>query len=168
MLFRSSFLFLYHDDLDLGWRAAQLGIKSYYDPLATIYHAESYSLKWSSKKFFWLERNRRYCLLTHYSQRTFYKLLPAILVVEFLILVFFLIEGNIGIKISGYKDIIINRKQIHKKYIELESEKIVSDLEIVRKFSNEIEIPFEMSGPLSAKGFNIILKLLSKISRLLL
>ena len=26
------FLFLYHDDLDLGWRAAQIGINSYYVP----------------------------------------------------------------------------------------------------------------------------------------
>ena len=26
------FIFLYHDDLDFGWRAAQLGIKSYYVP----------------------------------------------------------------------------------------------------------------------------------------
>ena len=26
------FLFLYHDDLDLGWRAAQIGIDSYYVP----------------------------------------------------------------------------------------------------------------------------------------
>ena len=26
------FIFLYHDDLDLGWRASQFGIKSYYVP----------------------------------------------------------------------------------------------------------------------------------------
>ena len=31
------FIFLYHDDLDLGWRAAQLGIKSYYVPLFLYY-----------------------------------------------------------------------------------------------------------------------------------
>jgi hypothetical protein len=52
------FLFLYHDDLDLGWRAAQLGIKSYYVPTSTILHAESYSLKWSARKFFWLEKQK--------------------------------------------------------------------------------------------------------------
>jgi len=42
------FIFLYHDDLDLGWRASQLGIKSYYVPTSLIYHAESYSLKWNA------------------------------------------------------------------------------------------------------------------------
>jgi len=67
------FLFLYHDDLDLGWRAAQLGINSYFVPTATIFHAESYILKWSSKKFYWLERNRKYCLLTHSSRDTYKK-----------------------------------------------------------------------------------------------
>ena len=50
-----SFLFLYHDDLDLGWRAAQLGIKSYYVPNSKVHHVESYNLKWSSKKFFCLK-----------------------------------------------------------------------------------------------------------------
>ena len=64
------FLFLYHDDLDLGWRGAQIGINSFYVPKSKIYHVESYSLKWSSKKFYCLERNRKYCLLTHYSKDT--------------------------------------------------------------------------------------------------
>ena len=62
------FIFLYHDDLDLGWRARQLGIKSFYAPKSKIYHAGSYNYKWSAKKFYWLERNRHYCLLTHYSK----------------------------------------------------------------------------------------------------
>ena len=44
------FLFLYHDDLDLGWRAAQIGIGSYYVPNSVIYHVESYALKWNAKK----------------------------------------------------------------------------------------------------------------------
>ena len=68
------FLFLYHDDLDLGWRAAQIGIDSYYVPKSKVFHVESYSLKWSSKKFYWLERNRKYCLLTHYSKKTLEKM----------------------------------------------------------------------------------------------
>ena len=68
-----SFIFLYHDDLDLGWRSAQLGIKSYYVPSSVIYHAESYLLGWGSEKFFWLERNRKYCLQTHYSKDTYSK-----------------------------------------------------------------------------------------------
>ena len=36
------FIFLYHDDLDFGWRAAQRGIKSYYVPKSIVYHVKSY------------------------------------------------------------------------------------------------------------------------------
>ena len=46
------FLFLYLDDLEFGWRAAQLGIKSFFVPKSRIYHAESPNLKWTSKKIF--------------------------------------------------------------------------------------------------------------------
>src|SRR5438445_4153730 len=87
--FFDPFLFLYHDDLDLGWRAAQLGIQSYYIPSAIIYHFASYNLKWSAKKFFWLERNRHYCLLTHYSKKTFYKILPSLIIVEIMVFIFY-------------------------------------------------------------------------------
>src|SRR6267378_3964832 len=87
------FLFAYHDDLDLGWRAAQLGIKSYYIPKSTVYHADSYSFKWSSYKFFLLERNRHYCLLTSYSRITLLKILPALILVEIAILVLYLSKG---------------------------------------------------------------------------
>lgn len=163
-----SYLFAYHDDLDLGWRALCQGIYSYFVPSSIVYHAESFSFKWSPFKLFLLERNRWYCLLTHYSKSTFYRILPAILIVELFVLFFYLVKGNIGVKISGYRDIIKNRKQIHEKYMELESKKTVSDSKIVKKFSNEVEVPHEMSGPISAKAFNIILYALSKISRLLL
>ncbi len=69
-----AFIFLYHDDLDLGWRALQIGINSYYVPKSRIFHVESYSLKWSEEKFYWLERNRKYCLHTHFSKNTYEKM----------------------------------------------------------------------------------------------
>ena len=45
------FLFLYHDDLDLGWRAAHIGINSFYVPKSIIYHAESYSINGVQRNF---------------------------------------------------------------------------------------------------------------------
>ena len=44
-----SFLFAYHDDLDLCWRAALEDIKSYYIPSSIVYHPpEGFSFKWNS------------------------------------------------------------------------------------------------------------------------
>jgi len=157
-----SFLFLYHDDLDLGWRASQIGINSYYVPKSKIYHAESYSLKWSAKKFYWLERNRKYCLLTHYSKKTYAKMLPSLLLVDFFVWFFYLSKGFVGAKIKADLDILRNKKSIEKKYQELESKKIVPDEELVKKFPDEIFVPVDVTEGSVNRRFNSILSRLSK------
>ena len=157
-----SFLFLYHDDLDLGWRASQIGINSYYAPKSKIYHAESYSLKWSAKKFYWLERNRKYCLLTHYSKKTYAKMLPTLLLVDFFVWFFYLSKGFVGAKIKADLDILRNKKSIEKKYQELESKKIVPDEELVKKFPDEIFVPVDVTEGSVNRRFNSILSRLSK------
>ena len=157
-----SFLFLYHDDLDLGWRAAQLGIKSYYVPQAITYHVESYSLRWSSKKFFWLERNRRYCILTHYSNETYQKMRPYLLLVELMVWIFYISKGFVGSKIKAELDISKNKKHILQKRQELESKKITPDSEIIRSFPDEIFVPKNVSEGLMVRIFNSLLGMLSK------
>jgi hypothetical protein len=157
------FIFLYHDDLDLGWRARQLGIKSFYAPESKIYHAGSYNYKWSAKKFYWLERNRHYCLLTHYSKKTFYKMLPAITLIEIMMLVFYISKGFTKMKFSAYKDILKNLNHIQKKYQEIETKKIISDRELIKTMPNEIFIPDQFSDSLSSKIFNKTISGLSKI-----
>jgi len=157
-----SFLFLYHDDLDLGWRAAQYGIDSFYVPNSIIYHAESYALKWSAKKFYWLERNRKYCLLTHYSKKTYAKMLPTLLLVDFFVWFFYLSKGFVGAKIKADLDILRNKKSIEKKYQELESKKIVPDEELIKKFPDEIFVPVDVTEGSVNRRFNSILSRLSK------
>ena len=157
-----SFLFLYHDDLDLGWRAAQLGINSFYVPNSIIYHAESYALKWSAKKFYWLERNRKYCLLTHYSKKTYAKMLPSLLLVDLFVWFFYLSKGFVGSKIKADLDILRNKKLIEKKYQELESKKIVPDKELIKKFPDEIFVPVDVTESSVNRRFNSILSRLSK------
>jgi len=156
------FIFLYHDDLDLGWRASQLGIKSYYVPTSLIYHAESYALKWSAKKFYWLERNRKYCLLTHYSKKTYAKMLPSLLLVDFFVWFFYLSKGFVGSKIKADLDILRNKKSIEKKYQELESKKIVPDKELIKRFPDEIFVPVDVTEGSVNRRFNSILSRLSK------
>jgi GT2 family glycosyltransferase len=157
------FIFLYHDDLDLGWRAAQLGIKSYYAPKAKIYHAGSYNFKWSAKKFYWLERNRHYCLLTHYSKKTFYKMLPSLILVEIMMIMFYISKGFTKMKFNAYVDILKNHAHIQKKYHELESKKLVSDSELIKKMPDEMFIPDQFSNSSTAKIFNKTISNLSKI-----
>ena len=157
-----SFIFLYHDDLDLGWRAAQLGIKSYYVPSSVIYHAESYLLRWSSEKFYWLERNRKYCLQTHYSKDTYSKILPALMLVDLLVWLFYLSKGFLGSKIRAELDIRKNRKKILERYEHLEHLKKISDRELVLGFPDAIHVPSNVTGKNTNSIFNKLIEYLSQ------
>jgi len=156
------FIFLYHDDLDLGWRASQLGIKSYYVPTSIIYHAESYALKWNAEKFYWLERNRKYCLLTHYSKQTYSKIFPTLLLVDFFVWMFYLSKGFLGSKIRAEFNIIKNRKKIQAKYEELENKKIITDKELITKFPDLLYIPSNVTGKNTNSALNSLIERLSK------
>ena len=157
-----SFLFLYHDDLDLGWRASQIGINSYYVPKSKIYHVESYSLKWSAKKFYWLERNRKYCLLTHYSKNTYAKMHSSLCLVDLFVWFFYISKGFLGAKIKAELDIRRNRKFIETKYQELEKKKTVPDEKIIQEFPDEIFVPANVSDNFMNGSFNSVLSKLSK------
>ena len=155
------FVFLYHDDLDLGWRAAQLGINSYFVPNIKILHAESYILKWSSKKFYWLERNRKYCLLTHFSKSTYKKMRLNLILVDSFVWIFYISKGFLFAKIKAELDIRKNKKQIEKKYLELENKKIILDEELIKKFPDKIFVPENVANGNMNKFFNSILEKLS-------
>ena len=164
--FFDSFLFAYHDDLDLCWRAALKGIKSYYVPKSIVLHPpEGFSFKWSPLKFFLLERNRHYCLLTHYSKNTFYKMLPALILVEIAVLVFYFKKGMIKEKIKAYLDIIKNNSKIRKRYAEIQKERKVCDKEIVKTFQDSISIPEQVYDANKNQKIFDFIETLSKVTR---
>jgi GT2 family glycosyltransferase len=156
------FLFLYHDDLDLGWRAAQIGINSYYVPKSKIFHVESYSLKWSAKKFYWLERNRKYCLLTHYSKETYEKMRFSLALVDLFVWAFYFSKGFLGAKIKAEIEIKKNKEHILRKYQELENKKIITDKELIKNFPDKIFVPTNVSQESMNQTFNSVLVKLSK------
>ena len=156
-----SFLFLYHDDLDLSWRASMQKIDSFYVPTITVFHKESYNFQWSSKKFYWLERNRKYCILTHYSKETQKKIANELFLSDVLVWISYFFKGFLLVKIKAELEIRKNKNKIEEKYLELEKIKLVSDEEMIKKFSDEIWIPKDVSNNFFNKLFNFILKKLS-------
>lgn len=160
------FLFAYHDDLDLGWRSIQLGIKSYYVPKSVIYHpVEGYIFKWSRLKFYLLERNRHYCLLTHYSRSTFYKILPTLILVDIAVFLFYLSKGMAGSKIKAHIMILKNISKINQRYSQIQKSRIMDDKTIIQKFSDDLMVPRWVSNDFSSKMFNSFIKNLSKITK---
>lgn len=161
-----SFLFAYHDDLDVGWRAAMHGIKSYYVPDSIVYHPpEGFSFKWSPLKYYLLERNRHYCLLTHYSRSTFYKMLPALVLVEIAVFFFYLKKGMLRTKMRASIDILRNRKKINMRYHEIQMQRKIPDNEIITGFSDELSVPKEVADKKSNILFNKFICRLSMAAR---
>lgn len=156
--------FAYHDDLDYGWRAQLLDIPSYYEPTSIVYHYVSHTLSWNSKKFFLLERNRWICLLTLYSRKTLYKILPMLILLEFGISFYFLVKGMGGTKIKSLFGIIKLNKEIKERKKTLQQTRKISDKEIVTNFVDDFLLSTSRKNNNSLLISNIITKL-SKMAR---
>ena len=138
-----------------------MGIKSYYVPEAKIFHVKSYNLKWSSKKFYWLERNRKYCILTHYSESTYSKMKVQLFLSEIVIWFTYFAKGFLLAKIKADLDISQNKNKIKKRYIELENKKMIDDNKLIKNFPDSVFISKNLSQNWSSTIFN---KLISKLS----
>ena len=160
-----SFLFAYHDDLDLCWRAAMQDIKSYYIPTSIVYHPpEGFSFKWTAFKYYLLERNRQYCILTHYSRKTYYKMLPALIIVEIGVFLFYLKKGVVISKIRATCNILKNFRYINERYRKIQNERISSDKKLIKTFEDQILVPKIMDAQKN-DFFGSFIKNLSMFSR---
>lgn len=137
-----SFLFAFHDDLELCWRGRIQGISSYYVPKSIVYHPrEGYSFKWNSLKFKLMERNRKFCLLTLYDRKTLLKMIPALFLVDMAVSIFYLSKGIIFMKISADFEILKNIKLINKIYEQNKLKKIIPDKVLIQQFKSDISVP---------------------------
>jgi len=162
-----SFLFAYHDDLDLCWRGKLLGIKSYYIHNSIIYHPlEGYSFKWNSFKFYLMERNRIYCLKKNFSKKTILKLLPSLILVDIAVTIFYLKKGFLTAKIKANLNILKNSSIISKNQKSIQKSRIIDDDELIREFTNKIDIPKWVVQKENNNSLNKIFEKLSKFSRL--
>jgi len=166
--FFDPFLFAYHDDLDLCWRASMQGIKSYYVPKSIVYHpSEGFSFKWSNFKFFLLERNRLYCLFTHYSHGTILKFLPSLILVDIAVSLFYLKNRLFSEKIKASLNILKNLGTIQSRYNMIQNKRMISDKEMISNFKDELILP-KGTNIKNKIPFNSILRILARFSRIML
>ena len=158
--------FAYHDDLEYGWRAALLGIDSFFEPKSKIYHRVSLTLEKSSKKkIFLTERNRLICLNTLYSRKTFYKILPLLIILETGIFLYFLTKKMGIVKLKSYFSLLQLNSKIIKKRKNIEKIRNHSDKNIIKKFSDEFILPPDVVNTKNSNRINSIIILLSSKAR---
>lgn len=160
------FLFAYHDDLDLGWRGKMQGIKSHYISKAIIYHPiEGYSFKLNSFKMYLLERNRIYCVLKNFSSKTIIMCLPLLILVDILVWMFYIRKGFFWVKIKANLNILRNIIKIQQTKKEIEKKRKLNDMEVIKIFTDDIEIPVWMKIHNDKMSYHLIMRRISQIMR---
>ena len=150
------FLFLYHEDLELGWRIRLAGYKNVLAPDSIAYH--DYEFKRSIQKFYWMERNRIIVHASHLRLWTLLLLAPFMLAVECGLVLFAIKGGWIREKFLVYINLLSPRSWMYVARKRRESRLLrrVSDREIVRLWTGRIEHQ-ETSSPVVDRLINPVL-----------
>lgn len=96
--------FMYLEDTDLSWRLLEAGYKVILEPQAILYH--KYNFSKNKNKYYYIERNRLLFMFKNYDLRTLLLFLPAILIVELLMIFYSLFGGWLNLKLKSYGDVI--------------------------------------------------------------
>lgn len=142
-MFVSSY-FMYHEDLDVCWRARLAGFDVGYADDSIVYHRYEFSR--SMKKFFWMERNRHVTNLCNYKVGTLLLIAPPMLVMELGTLFFAFQSGWWKEKLRswGYFWKWSTWKYIHERRVFIRSLRRRSDREMLQSMvgvvvSQEVE-----------------------------
>ncbi len=133
------FYFMYHDDLELGWRIRLAGYKNVLAPQSIAYH--HYEFRRSIKKLYWMERARLIVFFSHLKIGTLLVLAPFLLVLELGLLVFAAEGGWLKDKLCVYADLLSPKTWTHilKKRRASFLIRKVTDKEIVRLWTGKVE-----------------------------
>lgn len=140
------FLFLYHEDLELGWRIRLVGFRNLLSIHSIAYH--DYEFKRSIKKFYWMERNRVLVHFSHLRWPTLALLAPFMLAAEIGLFVFAIKGGWLKEKSLVYMNLLNPRTWAYvvRKRRESRLLRRVSDREIICLWTGTIEYQQTSSG----------------------
>ncbi len=157
---------MYHDDVEMGWRAKLAGYKIYLAPKSIVFH--KYEFGRSIRMLYYMERNRYLAVFQYYKIPTLLLILPALIIME-LGMIAYSIPGKwfkikmranfYFLKPSTWGKIVRKRKDI-KKIRKIKDREAVSDF-YGKVLFQEIENPVlkYMANPV----FNCYWKIVKKI-----
>ncbi len=130
--------YMYHDDLEIGWKTILAGYKIVLAPRSIVYH--KYEFDRSIQMVYYMERNRYLTILTYYKILTLVLIFPALLIMDFGMFFYSIKNGWFKdlwkvyayfYKFSTWKKIRVERKKVKKI-------RIKKDKEIIKNFSGKI------------------------------
>ena len=105
--------FLYHEDLELGWRLRLLGYRCVIDPASVVDH--TYEFGRNARKFHYIERNRWIFLLTCFPARVLAAVLPVAVAFDIAIVALSIKEGWFGEKVEGWRWCVRHRRWLRER-----------------------------------------------------
>jgi hypothetical protein len=152
--------FMYHEDLDICWRARLAGYKIMIAPKAVCYHY--YEFNRNKEMFYWTERNRWAVLLQNYSLGTLLMLGPILLVIEFMMILYSTMSGWLWYKLKSYIWIWLNLFRILSRRWRVQLNRKVDDKEIMKHMDIELKMS-EVDNPVLDQIVNPMLRFYFRI-----
>jgi GT2 family glycosyltransferase len=148
-------LFLYHEDLELGWRARMRGARIMLNPAADVLH--DYEHGRNPAKYYFMERNRLVFVASAYSGRLLLLLAPVLVLVELGVTLVSLREGWFGAKARGWGWVARNAGWIARHRRRLQSARTVPDRELARHLTAVLD-PAMIELPRAVRFVNPMLE----------
>jgi GT2 family glycosyltransferase len=156
--------FLYADDADLCWRARMAGRAVVFCPRAVVTH--DYEFDQGNRKWFWLERNRLWSVLSNYSVRSLLLLAPVLLVTEAGTLALAARGGWLGAKVAGWRELIARREELRRWRAGVQAHRTVPDRRLIADCTAVLDTPL-VSNPLLPL-VNPLMRAYVRVARLVL
>jgi GT2 family glycosyltransferase len=162
-------LFMYEDDVDLCWRVRLTGWKVMFCPDAVVWH--EYEFDKGTMKWFWLERNRQWTVLSNYSAITLVLLAPLLLGAELMVLAQAIRGRWIPRLFAAWGSTMLGVGKLVRWRRRVQRSRKVGDREIVELMSGRIQTSLLESpltirvNPLLAAYRRILLGVLGAIGR---
>lgn len=160
-------LFLYHEDLDLGWRIRLAGYDVLLAPRSIVYH--KYEFSRSISKYYFMERNRYLVFMKNLRPWTLAILAIPLFVSEFALLLASFRSGwwREKLKVYVYFFHLDSWKKLARERRVIQSQRVLSDREIVRLFQSTINYQ-EVAGPFTKYVANPLMTIAWVVMRALI
>jgi len=158
-------LFLYQEDLELGWRARMRGLRVVVNPKADVYH--EYEFKRRPQKLYLLERNRLVFVLSSFSARLLVVVAPVLVAAEVALVLVAWREGWLRQKLAGWAWCVRNADWIRRHRRETQALRRTSDRELATMLTPVID-PGMLDVPALVVAMNPLMELYWSLARRLL
>jgi len=132
------YYYMYHDDIELGWKTKLAGYKIVLAPRSIVYH--KYEFSRSMRMLYYMERNRYIAVLTFYELKTLLLIMPALIVMDLGMLIFSIFNKWFKIKLSVYGYFLrpSSWRKISNERKKIKNVRKVKDGEIIKNFVGKV------------------------------